>query len=115
MNQNEDKIVAEVMHKSGYSLACDDLDHHCQTIAGMLRECISLAREWIPVSERLPEDKVQVILWSSHGWATVGELRRYFRDEEWSFKNHADFPSECFTHWQPITPPTDERTREGSK
>ena len=47
------------------------------------------ARQWVPVSERLPENDNSVLGWS----APLGDLTITERD---------DFASDCITHWFPF-------------
>lgn len=58
-----------------------------------------MAGQWVPVSERLPENDNSVLGWS----APLGDLTITERD---------DFSSDCITHWFPFPEPPKE---EGKK
>lgn len=74
-------------------------------------------REWVPVTERLPEDDVQVLVWGK-GWGTpaIGwrEHQPWYTVPEtiWTLGDEIDrgFPPKNITHWQPL-PPGPEASR----
>ena len=60
-----------------------------------------LARRWIPVEERLPEDGVRVLAWDSR--------EEYFRvayiDSIWHMVGFDDDTPICVSHWMPLPEP----------
>lgn len=66
---------------------------------------LRMASRWIPVSERLPEEGVDVLCHDDEGRSFVG----WYEDEGWSryfVMKDIDAP----THWQPLPSPPDQLT-----
>jgi hypothetical protein len=68
-------------------------------------------RRWIPVTERFPDDDVQVLVWGK-GWGqpAIGwrEHRPWYTVPEtiWTLGDEIDrgFPPVGITHWMPLPP-----------
>ena len=60
------------------------------------------AQRWIPVSERLPEDGIEVLVYESEDSSIYSACKWY---DEWN-----GFPGERITHWMPLpAPPTTDK------
>jgi hypothetical protein len=69
-------------------------------------------RRWIPVTERLPEEGVYVLVWHKGGSsADIGwrEHQPYYTVPEtiWTLGDERDkgFPPKSITHWMPLPKP----------
>ena len=101
---------------SQYQNAIHELVERCQQtpihkqngdfFRDILRKWNIEAGEWVSVGakEQLPEVGKDVGLLSIHGWQTVGK-RILDYGSQWRWKNHADFPTESYTHWRPLPSP----------
>jgi hypothetical protein len=101
------KKIEELAIMLGAKPLCDSIELREKVMKDYLLPIISkhLSSGWVKVTpETMPPFGVDVYLWSIHGWPTVGQLRK-FDNDEWYWKNHADFPTECFTHWMIPSPP----------
>ncbi len=59
----------------------------------------SVADRWIPVSERMPEDRTQVILWD----AEIGEVTSgHYSHKTHTFYHCGDAIENEITHWMPL-------------
>ncbi|EPL1224116.1 DUF551 domain-containing protein [Klebsiella pneumoniae] len=59
----------------------------------------SVADRWIPVSERMPEDRTQVILWD----AEIGEVTSgHYSHKTQTFYHCGDAIENEITHWMPL-------------
>ncbi len=58
---------------------------------------------WVPVTDRLPEDGVDVLAVDCEGYTGIGSFRRqpYSR---WAWRS-TGLPAEDVTHWQPLPEP----------
>lgn len=59
---------------------------------------------WIPVTERLPQDGMEVLAWSQSGFAYVD----WFIDGKWKVNGLVDGKYEFVTHWMPLPAPPEE-------
>lgn len=67
-----------------------------------LQSVDSVAGKWIPVSERMPEDRISVILWD----AEIGEVTSgHYSHKTHTFYHCGDAIQNEITHWMP--PPAD--------
>ncbi|MCY2625582.1 DUF551 domain-containing protein, partial [Klebsiella pneumoniae] len=59
----------------------------------------TVADRWIPVSERIPEDRKQVILWD----AEIGEVTSgHYSHKTQTFYHCGDAIENEITHWMPL-------------
>ena len=60
--------------------------------------------KWIPVTERLPEEWVAVLVWSKYGFCEVAVYLGI--PGKWRITwNHELFEVESITHWMPLPEP----------
>ena len=72
-------------------------DCECSGCKAMGRICAELAG-WIPVSERMPEDRISVILWD----AEIGEVTSgHYSHKTQTFYHCGDAIENEITHWMP--------------
>jgi len=69
-------------------------------IATAIRVAAVNAQRWIPVTERLPEDEVAVLIYPGSHKAWRGE-------GDWWMRNFRVVQN--VTHWQPLPPPPEEQ------
>ncbi|QHW68675.1 DUF551 domain-containing protein [Raoultella ornithinolytica] len=82
------------------SLACDVIKALNACRAAMLQAGNSpVIPEWIPVSEQMPEDRTQVILWD----AEIGEVTSgHYSHKTQTFYHCGDAIENEITHWMPM-------------
>jgi hypothetical protein len=56
--------------------------------------------EWIPVSERLPEEGKSVLVCYRSGWSRVEIGLR--RDDRWAVPGAGTYRTKLVTHWMPL-------------
>ena len=83
-------------------LMVEAMYRHPLSMRGALKAAISAAPKapdgWIPVSERMPEDRKQVILWD----AEIGEVTSgHYSHKTQTFYHCGDAIENEITHWMP--------------
>lgn len=64
-------------------------------------------QQWIPVTERLPEEWVAVLVWSEYGFCEVAVYLGI--PGKWRVTwNHAMLEVDSITHWMPLPEPPKE-------
>ncbi|HEI3789528.1 TPA: ead/Ea22-like family protein [Escherichia coli] len=67
---------------------------------------------WIPVSERMPNDKQYVWCWGkSYGWTECDTFEGYYdwsRNKWWAVTDIGEEPASKVTHWMPLPEPPQE-------
>lgn len=102
MSEKEHNLCAD------NSLCCDD---DCQKCANRIykaycREREKLMQKWIPVSERLPEEKTLVLCrWSRTSEEAFYGFARYQGSDKWYVSNEG-MPT--VAHWMPLPEPPKE-------
>ena len=65
-------------------------------------------QRWIPVTERMPELEVSVLVLDRRGNMIVRTLRRLVSDKEAVFRPDGLAPRKNITHWMPLPEPPEE-------
>lgn len=92
MRDNETGEVAEI-----YDLMLAAAPHDTPAL-NSLQSVDSVAGKWIPVSERMPEDRISVILWD----AEIGEVTSgHYSHKTQTFYHCGDAIENEITHWMP--------------
>ncbi|OVU66862.1 hypothetical protein BME10_26980 [Klebsiella pneumoniae] len=64
-----------------------------------VQSVVTVPGKWIPVSERMPEDRAQVILWD----AEIGEVTSgHYSHKTQTFYHCGDAIENEITHWMPL-------------
>ena len=83
------------------------LDYNAQSTVNRIK-AIPSAQEWIPCSERLPEDEQWVLVWGHGQRVPIMMFREYgaWIDDQYEFHT-------TVTHWMPLPkPPKEEEATE---
>lgn len=103
MRDNETGEVAEI-----YDLMLAAAPHDTPAL-NSLQSVDSVAGKWIPVSERMPEDRISVILWD----AEIGEVTSgHYSHKTQTFYHCGDAIENEITHWMPPPCAPQEVNRE---
>lgn len=71
---------------------------HDTTALNSVQSVVTVPGKWIPVSERMPEDRTQVILWD----AEIGEVTSgHYSHKTQTFYHCGDAIENEITHWMP--------------
>ena len=76
--------------------------------ARKLIEDAPAVREWIPVSERLPEADKNVLVCTIHGSFKVARCNFYKNGTEVSWATNDGLGERAITHWMPLPEPPKE-------
>lgn len=73
-------------------------------------------QRWIPVTERLPEPEMKVLVLDRHGHMMDRTMRQLPTDKTPVFRPDGLMPGKHITHWMPLPePPTEEVTTKEVK
>lgn len=88
----------------------DDAVAAVERMATDWREMLERVPQWIPVSERLPEEGQEVLAWNNGGQCEKpwqGHVLCVYRNGEWRESQESDlYPG--ITHWMPLPEPPAE-------
>ncbi|MBL0793353.1 DUF551 domain-containing protein [Klebsiella michiganensis] len=91
-------VMAESAWKAGRRAAMLAVAPHDTHALNSLQSVDSVAGKWIPVSEQMPEDRTQVILWD----AEIGEVTSgHYSHKTHTFYHCGDAIENEITHWMP--------------
>lgn len=76
------------------------------------RDALREKQRWIPVTERLPELEVPVLVLDRRGNMIVRTLRRLVSDKEAVFRPDGLAPRKNITHWMPLAEAPEEGEKE---
>jgi hypothetical protein len=100
--------VNEMSAASRGSVANEQAEVLAKGIADIIR--IAAEPDWIPVSERLPEEGQEVLAWNGGGQCLKpwqGHVLCEYRNGEWRESQESDlYPS--ITYWMPLPAPPSE-------
>ncbi|MGU5412800.1 DUF551 domain-containing protein [Klebsiella michiganensis] len=83
--------------KEGYKVMLAAAPHDTPAL-NSVQSVDSVAGKWIPVSERMPEDRISVILWD----AEIGEVTSgHYSHKTQTFYHCGDAIENEITHWMP--------------
>ena len=123
IKQKDDAIFAEIQHSFGVDMDKDELIRALQYDRGQYEKGYAdgkadAVQQWIPVTERLPEDdlpkdskakqiKVLVAYMRNGNWVVRSNMRKkgkwYYEPDRWSWS-----VSDPITHWMPLPEPPKE-------
>lgn len=113
---NDKKLLERIDRKEFAAVVLDINDFKCEgivTVHGVYtHELLRLARlgaarQWIPISERLPEDGAYVLGW----WHSESKLSMYicmYHSLGRQFRPGISMPPYPVTHWMPLPEPPEE-------
>jgi hypothetical protein len=114
----EDEVESIVDSRSKSSTQSSDHPTTADDLLASLRSRWQINEGWIPVGNRLPEDKTPVLVLFHNGERNIGELRWESPGYEESYQafQYWDNPTDDgkawewgdITHWQPLPPPPKE-------
>lgn len=101
------------MHEDKQRCQENLLDKAAEAIERLTAENAALREKqrWIPVTERMPELEVPVLVLDRRGNMIVRTLRRLVSDKEAVFRPDGLAPRKNITHWMPLP----EAPKEGGK
>ena len=80
-----------------------------------IEECISdipAVNQWIPCSERLPEDDLNVLVSWNNRYIKIGYIETCEAIKYWCIPGHSIVPIDYITHWMPIPEPPESEAQE---
>lgn len=111
IKQKDDAIFAEIQHSFGVDLDKDELIRALQYDRGQYEKGYAdgktdAVQQWIPVSERLPESYVNVIVCRCDGVNRSVGVEYVTLCDDWS-KDYLSLATSV-THWMPMPEPPKE-------
>lgn len=103
----KDMVISLAQREQAKALDAADLIDRLTAENAVLRE----KQRWIPVTERMPELEVPVLVLDRRGNMIVRTLRRLVSDKEAVFRPDGLAPRKNITHWMPLP----EAPEEGKK
>ena len=105
MNADKRKKAIALINKARRSIGQGNIQEPCE-ILDRLRALIE-SSDWIPVSERLPEEREEVSVLYSDGVVSTNEI---WNDEEKKYWSMENFIDSNITHWQPLPEPPEAKS-----
>lgn len=106
------KRLIDLIHYCTSCEECHDADIADHLIAnGVVISNLETTTKWIPVSERLPENKQTVLAIRKDGSMFIGYHITYIdtgRWHIWTARNSTKLITQIVTHWMPLPMPPEE-------